>query len=724
MARLSGTQIFKILKDINRSPDYYVYQSSKAFFPQLRIDGLGELALPLCDAQAKQLIKLCIKAPYGKGTQTIVDEKVRKVWELDARKLSMGNLAWQTFINRTLRGCEEQLDLQGQTLIAHPYKLLLYEEGSFFLAHQDTEKADGMIATLIVALPSAHQGGELTITHRDKSVCIDFSEKEKLHYFQSVLFYADCHHEVTPVKKGYRLVLSYNICLKGQRKLGSFDFSRQEQSLSRLFKNWKNSLQLNDNKQLIISLDHQYSAAGFSLDTLKGVDRSRADILLHSAQQAGCKAYICLLEKYEMYSAWDEDDIDELIDDYMTVRQLIDARGEATDMEISHVQEKNILRQNELEDDEAIEQDFEGYMGNYGNTLSRWYRHAAIILWPQEYQLEILAHNSINAAISYLEDLHANKDVNFDRDLQTLFSMVDNKLCSPRDESFVLLTLTLDQKDEELARHYCRHFLFAQDSLPAAKKTQQIIELCGWEYLQQSLDMKEQTTRQRLIEILNKIETAPVWKQHPALEKLFYNAIAESSEDNSWRSDANKNLMLIFPLCLELDTEKSANALAIFLVKQSKCLNAEKDVLPYVERQFARLATPANASTFDVVTRWLDAEFKKYRQRIQQEPEPALVETIPNMTCNCDDCQQILSFMQSDKEQIELGRLKAQCEHLDAQIQQHDVQVVHNINKRRRPWRFKMRKLGADQRKKITAYNNAKAIIERLDNLSSLKNDS
>ncbi|MFD0329113.1 hypothetical protein ACFQZC_15305 [Streptacidiphilus monticola] len=30
------------------------------------------------------------------------------------------------------------------------------------------------------------------------------------------------------------------------------------------------------------------------------------------------------------------------------------------------------------------ESEFEGYMGNYGNTLDRWYRRAAIVLWPRE----------------------------------------------------------------------------------------------------------------------------------------------------------------------------------------------------------------------------------------------------------------------------------------------------------------------------------------------------
>jgi hypothetical protein len=26
---------------------------------------------------------------------------------------------------------------------------------------------------------------------------------------------------------------------------------------------------------------------------------------------------------------------------------------------------------------------YEGYMGNYGNTLDRWYHRAAVVVWPR-----------------------------------------------------------------------------------------------------------------------------------------------------------------------------------------------------------------------------------------------------------------------------------------------------------------------------------------------------
>ena len=88
-----------------------------------------------------------------------------------------------------------------------PYKLLLYEKGSFFLAHQDTEKEKGMFATLSITLPSVHNGGELIVQHDGRLETFRFDAKDMQHSIQYAAFYADCHHEIKPLIKGYRLTL-------------------------------------------------------------------------------------------------------------------------------------------------------------------------------------------------------------------------------------------------------------------------------------------------------------------------------------------------------------------------------------------------------------------------------------------------------------------------------------------------------------------------------------
>jgi 2OG-Fe(II) oxygenase superfamily len=79
--------------------------------------------------------------------------------------------------------------------------MLVYGKGQLFLPHQDSEKDDAMVGTLVVSLPSAHTGGELVIDHAGQSNAYRASTEE----LTFVAFYADSRHQVTPVRSGYRV---------------------------------------------------------------------------------------------------------------------------------------------------------------------------------------------------------------------------------------------------------------------------------------------------------------------------------------------------------------------------------------------------------------------------------------------------------------------------------------------------------------------------------------
>ena len=96
---------------------------------------------------------------------------------------------------------------------AELYKLLVYDRGGFFLSHRDTEKTDGMFGTLVVTLPSTYRGGALRIRHAGREATVDTkaSDPSELSY---VVFYADCEHEVLPVRESNRVCLVYNLIQK------------------------------------------------------------------------------------------------------------------------------------------------------------------------------------------------------------------------------------------------------------------------------------------------------------------------------------------------------------------------------------------------------------------------------------------------------------------------------------------------------------------------------
>jgi hypothetical protein len=89
--------------------------------------------------------------------------------------------------------------------------MLLYERGDFFVPHQDSEKDDGMIGTLVVTLPSSFRGGEMTVEQHGEIMAFRGSRTA----LQLIAFYADCRHEVRPVTSGARVVLTYNLLTAG-----------------------------------------------------------------------------------------------------------------------------------------------------------------------------------------------------------------------------------------------------------------------------------------------------------------------------------------------------------------------------------------------------------------------------------------------------------------------------------------------------------------------------
>lgn len=89
----------------------------------------------------------------------MVDTSVRHTWELDHTQFKLANPRWSAYVDSLLAEAVRCLGIQ--KMRAEPYKLLLYEEGSFFKRHKDSEKVPGMITyniqtSFLPNSPSAH----------------------------------------------------------------------------------------------------------------------------------------------------------------------------------------------------------------------------------------------------------------------------------------------------------------------------------------------------------------------------------------------------------------------------------------------------------------------------------------------------------------------------------------------------------------------------------------
>src|SRR4051794_34811482 len=125
-------ELDQALSKIDRPGSFCVSGSAPAVLPGLEVEDLGSIGLPMTVKQAKELIKHCHQAPYGKGTKTLVDTNVRRVWRMEPGRFSLTNPDWKQFIEETVGKVQDALGLEKQKLESHLHDLLLYEPGSFF----------------------------------------------------------------------------------------------------------------------------------------------------------------------------------------------------------------------------------------------------------------------------------------------------------------------------------------------------------------------------------------------------------------------------------------------------------------------------------------------------------------------------------------------------------------------------------------------------------------
>ena len=107
--------------------------------PGLVVADLGGIGLPLSDHDAHRLAGICHQAPFGKGSETVVDTKIRKTLELNPSQFELQNPAWQQTLNDVVAQVANGLGIAvgAASVRAELYKLLLYEEGAFFDRHRE-----------------------------------------------------------------------------------------------------------------------------------------------------------------------------------------------------------------------------------------------------------------------------------------------------------------------------------------------------------------------------------------------------------------------------------------------------------------------------------------------------------------------------------------------------------------------------------------------------------
>ncbi len=184
----------------------------------IEVNGVGRLELPVSASQALDLRRIARPARYGRGEDTVLDRRVRDTWEVARSRVRIDKRRWNRTLLPVLDTLRHDLGLPDSCqLRAELHSMLVYEAHQFFAPHQDAEKADDMVGTLAVILPSNASGGELIVRHRGAESA--YRSSRSLLTF--VALYADTVHEVKPLGSGYRVVLTYNLRLAGDNTVAT-----------------------------------------------------------------------------------------------------------------------------------------------------------------------------------------------------------------------------------------------------------------------------------------------------------------------------------------------------------------------------------------------------------------------------------------------------------------------------------------------------------------------
>ena len=764
----------RVLAKVDRPGEVCVAGDLPLTMPGLEVEGLCTLRLPLAEAQARALIERCRQAPYGKGTKTLVDTNVRRVWEMDPACFELTNPKWDLLIESILHEVQQRLGLEERKLSAHLYKLLVYEKGSFFLQHRDGEKLDGMVATLVVALPSVHEGGELVIRHEGRTHEIVFSGAASGLELSYAAFYADCQHEVKPLSGGYRLCLVYNVTLAkspGRQSLNAPSYGAVGARVAELLGAW---CKRGKTEKLAVTLEHRYTRDGLTLNKLKGVDRARADVLFDAAEQAGCVAHLALVTLWQYGAAeYDEDDyfhpirgqyyrrydngaiegdagsereMGEIFETSLTANYWSDRHGDTCRFGRMELDDNEIVSNVALDTNEPSEEEFEGYTGNEGMTLARWYHRAAVLIWPREQHFSVLCHAGTDAAVGGLEAMvkalrlasgmqrEANRVdcLKFARAIIDSWDLpdagwVDDSSGETDRSVFSKLLSALD--DPDLMRRFLSKVVPNDGSITFPREFVKFYRrhgLAGFEAeLAQVIGAVTEMTLLRNAELLHLLCRQPDNDtddvalctrlcERAALSLERFDGQALEDQGQAQEHDRTSLLCALVNAMLDVDAEGPLRKVIDHALTHRDKYELTKTHLAAIFKLDSRLGT--RSGTSEAIARWLSTCRHELQERTAEAPQPPTdYRRDDRLSCNCADCQVLSRFLANPVErECRMPLNKERRRHLHQIIDGNRCDLAHVTARQGRPYTLVCRKTTASYERSCTTFERDKRNLSRL----------
>jgi hypothetical protein len=760
-----------LLKALGESSQYVSAGSLPPVLPGLEVNDVGTVGSPISTADAKRLMVKATQAPYGRGEQTIVDPNVRRVWQLEPAEFRLENREWDDHIAAIVKVVGDDFCIQ-QKVKADLYKLLIYEPGSFFAPHRDTEKSHQMFATLVVCLPSRHAGGALIVRHDGQTKRVDFGAKENQFKTQYAAFYADCEHEIEPVESGYRICLIYNLATVGKQQPAAPQnaeaVTQAAELLRALFADKTSELD-----KIAIPFEHQYSAAGLDPAQLKGSDRARADVLVRVAESLDYACYFALLTHWQSgspdYSTMDYDpyrrrssygwsdnedeedgdadagddsevEMEAVCDESLSLDHWLDPQGNPQPFGEIHLDDNEILTSDSREG-WSRRQEISEATGNAGASMERWYRQGAIVIWPRDNTFCILAGEGQRAALPELEKLLASSKTDAGLTACKSFATEIVNHWQPRQNgpngklAFSRRMLDVLERigTSELAERFVRDVL-AKDFDGAEGKT--LLRLCqkfGWAALGAALrrliEQQKPTDYfariQPIVALCRPLccEAPPLTDDRRAVCAGLADALTEAIE--RWDKKATARYVSdesragvvdgVIHILASLSDEKQLDWFLAHVLADQRNYDLHQVLIPDVKAIHQWLSKVPEARA--AATRLLKHCQSELRTATAHPIEPpADWAREAKLGCKCEDCRALSRFLRDP--QARVGRFpirQDRRQHLHQQIEEHRCDCTHVTERKGSPQTLVCTKTQASYERRLQQYKIDLMLLAELD---------
>ena len=526
------------------------------------------------------------------------------------------------------------------------------------------------------------------------------------------------------------------------------DFEDTTEQIATVLSSWERESDGEDPapKKLAVMLEHRYTQSGLSIDRLKGVDLAKANILWDAAEKADCDAYLALVTLWQSgaaeggyddhgygssrrysYSEYDDEEdvapdsncnsehsMGEIYECSLTANHWSNRQGKKVSFGKIPLEENEIVPQDALTETGPSREDFEGYTGNAGMTLERWYHRAAIILWPRSHQFQVWCDAGTDAAIAGLNQMVAKlqktKKGNEKRlvdcrrfaakiietwrpgrsDFYWEPSEPDAMKLDASDRDSIWMSLA-ELSEPRLLTRAIEEVMVKDQSLTLSTTLLKRISKQGWsDFTPSFISMFSRTTKETLARNVVIFRTIATMRNQISDHKTLCDQLAtiiieaierlDSSQHGSWNAPKLDRKDVIIDMVRSLDAVGEDKLLSRFLIWQS--IHPRYELIETNVPAAIKLVTflKEHAKGNRPFRNWINAILGELQSRTQTAPaNPTNWKRDSKIaTCNCADCLRLSAFL-ADPTQLEarFPMAKQRRQHLHNIIERHQCDCTH-----------------------------------------------